>query len=135
MRAILPIMPSETTAKIVAAIAGIPRGAVASYGQIAALVGLPNGARQVVRVLHACSDKNSLPWFRVVRKDGTIALPIGGGFELQRALLEEEGVEVGAGGRIDLARYGWRVTRNGRPPASRRGGSRVSRGARRNPGA
>ncbi|MDP3176739.1 MAG: MGMT family protein, partial [Spirochaetaceae bacterium] len=79
-------MPSESTARIAAAIAAVPRGRVASYGQIAAAAGMPGGARQVVRVLHSRSEKDALPWFRILRSDGSIALPRGGGFELQKAL-------------------------------------------------
>jgi methylated-DNA-protein-cysteine methyltransferase-like protein len=88
------VMPSETTIRIREVLARIPRGKVVSYGSAAALAGLPNGARQVVRVLHSSAEKAALPWHRLLRKDGSIALPPGGGFELQRALLLEEGVEV-----------------------------------------
>ncbi len=100
-------MASETTERICAVIARIPLGRVLSYGAAAALAGLPNGARQVVRVLHSSAERNSLPWHRLLRKDGSIALPAGGGFELQMALLEQEGIEVSPEGRIDIERYGW----------------------------
>jgi methylated-DNA-protein-cysteine methyltransferase-like protein len=89
-------------------ISRIPRGTVASYGQVAAIAGNPRAARQVVRVLHAWSRERGLPWHRVVNAKGAVSLPKGGGFELQRALLEEEGVAFGPDGRIDLARYGWK---------------------------
>ena len=79
-----------------------------SYGAAAALAGLPNGARQVVRVLHSSAEKQGLPWHRLLRKDGSIALPRGGGFELQKALLEDEGVEVSPAGKVDIRRFGWR---------------------------
>lgn len=100
-------MPTETTLRIQAVLARVPRGKVASYGAAAAMAGLPNGARQVVRVLHARAASEGLPWHRILRKDGSIALPRGQGFELQKALLEAEGVAVSAAGRVDLARYGW----------------------------
>jgi len=100
-------MPSETTLRIIKAIREIPRGRVSSYGAIAALAGLPNGARQVVRVLHSSAEKEGLPWHRLLRKDGSIALPSGEGFELQRALLAKEGVEVTREGNVDLGRFGW----------------------------
>jgi methylated-DNA-protein-cysteine methyltransferase related protein len=100
-------MESESTARIKKVLGRIPRGRVTSYGAAAALAGLPNGARQVVRVLHASSEKDGLPWHRLLRKDGSIALPLGGGLELQRALLEDEGVEVSPDGRVDLHRFGW----------------------------
>lgn len=72
------------------------------------MAGLLNGARQVVRYLHSSAEKEGIPWHRLVRKDGRIALPPGEGFELQRALLESEGVEVAVSGQIDLSRFGWR---------------------------
>jgi methylated-DNA-protein-cysteine methyltransferase-like protein len=58
-------------------------------------------------VLHSSAEKEALPWHRLLRKDGSIALPRGEGFELQRALLEREGVEVSADGTVDLGRFGW----------------------------
>ncbi len=100
-------MPSEATIRIIKALRRIPRGKVSSYGAIAALAGFRNGARQVVRILHSSSEKEGLPWHRLLRKDGRIALPPGEGFELQRALLEGEGVEVSASGKVDLGRFGW----------------------------
>jgi methylated-DNA-protein-cysteine methyltransferase related protein len=100
-------MPSETTKLIAAALRRIPRGCVSTYGAIGSLAGLTNGARQVVRVLHSMAEKDGLPWHRVLRKNGSIALPEGGGRELQATLLASEGVEVGADGRVDLDRYGW----------------------------
>jgi methylated-DNA-protein-cysteine methyltransferase-like protein len=99
--------PSLTT-RIVDVLRRVPRGKVASYGQIAALAGSPRGARQVVRVLHALSEKKGLPWHRVINVTGRISLPAGRGFELQRAMLRKDAVVVSADGRIDLARYGWR---------------------------
>jgi methylated-DNA-protein-cysteine methyltransferase related protein len=100
-------MPTETTIKIKRTISSIPRGRVASYGSVAAIAGLPNGARQVVRVLHSSAEKDSLPWHRLLRKDGSIALPAGEGFELQKTLLEDEGIEVSPAGKVDLSRFGW----------------------------
>lgn len=93
--------------RIIEVLRGIPRGRVSSYGAVAAPAGLRNGARQVARLLHSSSGKEDLPWFRVVRSDGSIALGEGCGLEEQAARLESEGVEVGSGGRVDLARYGW----------------------------
>jgi methylated-DNA-protein-cysteine methyltransferase-like protein len=52
------------------------------------------------------SEKHGLPWHRVIRADGSIALENGGGRELQAALLRAEGVEVSESGRVDMARYG-----------------------------
>jgi len=85
----------------------VPRGRVTSYGGVAALAGLPNGARTVARVLHSSSASDGLPWWRIVRADGGIALGRGAGFEEQRAALAEEGIGVGADGRVDLREFGW----------------------------
>ncbi len=95
------------TARAIAILRSIPPGRVAAYGQVAAMAGHPAAARQIVRILHTLSDVESLPWHRVVSKDGTISLPAGGGGELQKALLESEGVAVGPDGRIDLSEYSW----------------------------
>jgi methylated-DNA-protein-cysteine methyltransferase-like protein len=86
----------------------IPRGRVASYGQIAVLAGLPGHARQVGYALHAAVEP--VPWQRVVNARGEISLGADGG-DRQRAMLESEGVEFDASGRIDLDRFGWRKRR------------------------
>lgn len=85
----------------------IPSGKVATYGQVASLAGNPRGARQVVRVLNLYSEKENLPWFRVINREGRIALPAGRGRELQRSLLEAEGVVFGVGEKVDLKKYLW----------------------------
>lgn len=85
----------------------IPRGKVATYGQLAAMAGNPRGARQIVRILNVYSDKRKLPWHRVVNREGRIALPSGGGYELQEQLLADEGVLFDRHGRIDLDRFLW----------------------------
>jgi methylated-DNA-protein-cysteine methyltransferase-like protein len=97
---------TESTRRIIEAIKAVPPGRVSSYRDTALRAGIPNGARQVVRVLHAMSETQGLPWHRIVRADGRIALPEGGGRELQAALLRAEGVRVPETGRIDLDRYG-----------------------------
>jgi methylated-DNA-protein-cysteine methyltransferase related protein len=88
---------------------------VASYGQVALLAGNPGAARQVVRILHACAGPQRLPWHRVLRKNGEIALPAGRGGEEQRARLEAEGVEFGFDDRVDLERFAWRPRAVPRP--------------------
>ncbi len=93
--------------RVKALIKKIPRGKVATYGQIAALAGNPRGARQVAWVLHSSSDSAKLPWQRVINSQGTISLPRLEGYEVQRALLEREGVRFGVRERIDLERYQW----------------------------
>jgi len=93
---------TENSERIVAVLKAIPFGRVMSYGEVAAAAGLPNGARQVARLLHSLSSKLELPWHRVIKSDGHIALPPGGGLEIQVALLRDEGVVVSAEGRVDL---------------------------------
>ncbi len=86
--------------RIVEVLRSIPEGTVASYGEVAAAAGVPRGARLVARVLSSMSRKHGLPWHRVVRADRRIALPRGGGFELQKALLEAEGLRVAEDGAV-----------------------------------
>lgn len=87
----------------------IPSGRVASYGQVAALLGHPRAARTVGWALASLSNEQAevVPWHRVLNRAGVISLPRRYA-ELQRGLLEEEGVEFDAGGRVDMRRYGWR---------------------------
>ncbi len=95
------------TQQIIDVIQTIPPGKILSYGRVAALAGNPQAARQVARVLHAMSEKYELPWHRVVSASGRISLPEGRGYELQRAMLESEGVYLSGSGCIDLDRYLW----------------------------
>lgn len=94
---------TEASERIAAAVRAIPAGCVLSYGAVAAAAGLPNGARAVARLLHAASSSRGLPWWRVVRADGRIALPRGGGFEEQAARLAAEGLIVGPDGKVRKA--------------------------------
>jgi methylated-DNA-protein-cysteine methyltransferase-like protein len=87
----------------------IPRGRVATYGQIAGLAGIPGHARQVGYALHRLREGSGVPWHRVINRTGRIALvsdPSGGA--LQRGLLEAEGVIFDESGAIDLARFQWK---------------------------
>jgi methylated-DNA-protein-cysteine methyltransferase-like protein len=96
---------TDSTRRIVKALRAVPRGKVSCYRDIALAAGLPNGARQVARVLHSMSEKHHLPWHRIIRADGFIALKDGEGRELQTQLLNNEGVEVSKFGWVDLAVY------------------------------
>jgi len=100
-------MPSTFHQRIKEIIKKIPRGRVATYGQIAAYAGNPNGAREVVRVLHASSAKEKLPWHRVVNRLGRVSLSRNQGYEQQKMLLEREGVTFGLRDTIDLERHFW----------------------------
>ena len=93
-------------ARIYAAIAAIPVGRVASYGAIAARAGLPGRARLVGRLLGEVPDGMQLPWYRVLRASGQIAMAPGSrAFREQSRLLRAEGVEV-KNGRVALSRFG-----------------------------
>ena len=94
--------------RVIRVIKKIPRGKVATYGQVAALAGDSRSARQVVRTLHTASDKENLPWHRVINGQGKISLPRGRGYEFQKALLVGEKVAFGLEDIIDLNRYQWR---------------------------
>jgi methylated-DNA-protein-cysteine methyltransferase-like protein len=85
----------------------IPEGRVCTYGIIATCAGNPNAARQVVRILHACSKKDGLPWHRVVNKQGKIFLKPACGYEIQKQLLEAEGLVFEANDRICLDLFLW----------------------------
>jgi methylated-DNA-protein-cysteine methyltransferase-like protein len=104
------VSPSDAYARIYAAVRKVPRGRVATYGQIATLAGLPGHARQVGYALHALKD-GRVPWHRVVNAQGCISARADepGGSLLQRMRLEQEGVEFDARGRIDLRRFGGKL--------------------------
>ncbi len=100
------VQPTIAAAKVAIreAIRGIPRGAIATYGEIAARVGLPKYARLVARVLSQ-SGADDVPWHRVVRAGDRIAFPRNSdGFVRQRARLQSEGHTVSANGQIVAAR-------------------------------
>jgi methylated-DNA-protein-cysteine methyltransferase-like protein len=83
----------------------VPAGRVATYGQIAWLVGKPRGARTVGWALRALQPGSGVPWHRVVNARGGISVAAR---EFQRALLEAEGVVFDERGRIDLDEFGWK---------------------------
>ncbi|MDE0102367.1 MAG: MGMT family protein [Bryobacterales bacterium] len=87
------------------AVAAIPRGRVATYGDVARMVGLPGAARMVGRALRACPPGADLPWHRVIAAGGRIALPDDRGRE-QRRRLTAEGVPF-AGRRVILPECRW----------------------------
>ena len=102
---------SPVTVAIERAILAIPRGRVSTYGRVARMAGLPNGARQVARVLHSRSVAAGLPWFRVLGQGPRPTLArislAGDGFAEQLALLRIEGVEVQEDGTVDLEEFGF----------------------------
>lgn len=104
---IIESMPNASTLLIIECIKAIPPGMVLSYGDVARMAGYPGGglgARQVARILASMSAKYDLPWWRVVKKDGSIALGSGQGAELQAERLRQEGVPFIAPGKVDMRR-------------------------------
>lgn len=103
-------MSSESSyRKIYRVVQRVPTGRVATYGQVAALAGLPGHARQVGYALHATPDDLELPWHRVINARGEISRRQDAQFEnIQTQLLAAEGVRPGTNGRIDLKRFQWR---------------------------
>ena len=82
----------DFTTEVIRLIKSIPKGKVATYGQIAYLTGLYPSVRRVVWILHSCSEKEGLPWHRVVNRQGTISLKPGKGYVKQKELLKREGI-------------------------------------------
>lgn len=94
----------------------VPEGRVATYGQIAALSGMPGAARQVGWALNALDEDHDVPWHRVINAKGEISGRGDKAYEdFQRALLEAEGVEFGRTGRVNLERFAWKP--RGRRPS------------------
>lgn len=102
-----PAEPGRFKERVLGLVAQIPGGKVATYGQIALLADHPRAARQVGGVLHGLSaaEAERIPWQRVINAQGGISTYKVGAGELQRALLESEGVTFDAQGRCDLDRY------------------------------
>jgi len=93
-------------ARVYAVVRRIPRGRVATYGQVAALVGVPHGARAVGWALGGVGRREaSVPWHRVVGANGRISLDGRPSGLLQRKRLRAEGVRF-VSGRVDLSRHG-----------------------------
>jgi len=105
---------SASLRRIYAVVARIPRGRVATYGQVASLAGLPRRARLVGRALRAVPAGVDVPWHRVVNAQGKISArgDALGHEDLQEALLRREGVRF-AGSTIPLARYAWQPAGKG----------------------
>jgi methylated-DNA-protein-cysteine methyltransferase related protein len=100
---------SGTHRRIYDVVERIPRGRVSTYGDVAALAGMPRHARLVGYALHALPEHTAVPWHRVINARGGISLgrAYAGGDLLQRRLLESEGVQL-VNGRVPLERFRWR---------------------------
>ena len=86
----------------------IPPGRVATYGQIAALAGFPGNAREVGYALAALPEETDLPWQRVINAQGRVSIRnLEHAPEEQQMLLQAEGIEFNAQGKVDWKRFGW----------------------------
>lgn len=92
------------TENVIHKILEVPIGKVATYGQIARLVGNPKAARQVSRILHSVSNKYQLPWHRIVNVKGEIVIS---DVNKQKSLLEKEGIVINSHMCINLDTYQW----------------------------
>lgn len=102
-------MQQELAMLILAVVAQIPHGRVASYGQVARLAGLPQHARLVGRVLQQLDAQSDVPWHRVVNVKGEIRTQfVREGRNLQQVLLEEEGVIVERY-RVNMRHFAWKI--------------------------
>lgn len=103
----LEAIPMSFRSKVLELVVRIPEGQVATYGQIARLAGHARAARQVGMVLYGLSEEDAqrVPWQRVINAKGGISTYKVGSGELQRVLLEAEGIVFGADGTCDLSRY------------------------------
>jgi methylated-DNA-protein-cysteine methyltransferase-like protein len=103
--------PHEKHALIYEVVRQIPRGRVATYGQVAMLAGLPGHARLAgYAMFNLPEELDDVPWQRVINSQGRISYAESrrGNDHLQRKLLEREGVEFDRSGRINLKRFGWK---------------------------
>ena len=101
-------MKYDDQLRIYSVLNAIPPGFVTSYGCVATLAQLPRGARQVGRLLSQLPAETTLPWYRVLRADGSIAFPLDSpSYRCQKQRLESEGVTV-TQGRVDLSGFGWK---------------------------
>lgn len=102
------LVAGSTTERIYEAVKKIPKGFVATYGQVAELAGNPKMARAVGNALHKNPDPDNIPCYRVVNSKGELAGAFAfGGAEVQANLLRDDGIEV-RDGKVDLNRYGFR---------------------------
>lgn len=94
--------------RVIQIVKQVPYGRVTTYGTVATLAGLTRGARLVGGILHYNCEKHNLAWHRVINREGFISIRcLDHSKQLQKALLEQEGIEVSDDFMIDLDKYGW----------------------------
>jgi len=102
-------VPGGDHERIYRVVRRIPKGRVATYGQVAELAGIPRAPRQVGYALHALPEGSDVPWQRVTNAQGACSQRSDAdGDRLQRAILEAEGLVFGPHGRLDLERWRWK---------------------------
>jgi len=103
-------MSSSSYQKIYQIVKKIPRGKVATYGQIAILAGFPRQARLIGYALNSLPEDLEIPWHRVINSQGKISFSADSGwYEYQKSLLENEGIEFSPAGKIDLQQFQWQA--------------------------
>lgn len=92
--------------KVIGIVKKVPYGKVITYGTVAALAGIPRGGRLVGGILHYQGE--DIPWYKVINRYGFISTKcLGHTKQLQKALLEQEGIEVTSDFMVNLQKYGW----------------------------
>jgi methylated-DNA-protein-cysteine methyltransferase related protein len=100
---------SDFKTRVLEVIAQIPEGHVMTYGQVARVAGKPRNPRQVGEILQGLHLETNHPWWRVINSSGRLSTYKVGTGDLQKRLLEAEGVVMDTTGRISLERYRWKV--------------------------
>lgn len=98
----------EPSARVYACLAQIPKGKVATYGQLGRLAGLGQAARFVGTCLRKMPSDTKLPWWRVINAQGKLSFPLASEkYEAQKTRLIDEGIEIGKNNKIDLTVFLW----------------------------
>jgi len=101
------IQKQERREAIYLALSQIPKGKVITYGNLAKLAGMPNGARLAGRLMCELPDKSNLPWHRVINAQGRLSLPVDSdGYREQLQRLQKDGIDIN-NGKIKLSIYGY----------------------------
>lgn len=98
--------------KVITFVTTVPKGKVVSYGQVAASCGSPRAARQVGLVLRSLSADSGVPWWRVINNRGMLSIKgnLEATKELQKQLLEHDGVNISEEYQVDMVRFRYKPT-------------------------
>jgi methylated-DNA-protein-cysteine methyltransferase related protein len=100
---------SDFKTQVLEVITQIPHGLVMTYGQVARVAGKPRNPRQVGEILQGLHNETDLPWWRVINSSGKLSTYKVGTGDLQKRLLEAEGVVIDANGKISLKLFRWQI--------------------------